>query len=349
MAENNTQIASIDELGVVDSYFGLLSSVSAIREHTSDPNNHMFDVHEFLIKLRQNMAIQEAFCGSDHNKEKSALQHFTKPDFLLFEKGIDYSYLNEFMLDVFSNIQDKVCDHKNQDHSVTKSQPYLERMSIEENVLPYLDESVRSVIDENNIHFVDDITLVRFKAIPNPHEFKKRVEITNRISNILNGFNINEYIAKRKPRLDKAMLASFVNRYNLPLVGTIRAYPDQTVLYVMSHYKKYGKKERLVNISNYMDRLLPYVLKTHPRMQECIRNCSELCKNEKKEVIITKMLARKNGSSGICVIYFVVFLNDIKRGKQKLLPIRNLYDHFRKNQNDEWETYMGGYRRYDLK
>ncbi|MDH3852848.1 MAG: hypothetical protein OES23_00180 [Nitrosopumilus sp.] len=344
----SSNIKPIDELGIVDSYFGLMSAVSAIREHTQDPNKPVFDVHEFLIRMRQNMVLHESFCGECYQDKESKLCSLTKPDFLLFEKGIDHSNLKEFNFDVFRNIRNKVCNHK-PDHIITKNQSFLEILHEQNLILPYLDESIKTMIDASNRKFLDDITLNRFSAIPNPHRFKKQVEITNKFSNEFNEFSIKDYVSKRKPRLDKAMLESYVCHYTIPLVGTLRAYPDQTVLYVMSHYKKYGKKENLANISNYMDKLLPYVLEYHPKMRECITDCVHLCDNKRKEVVITKMLARRKSSLGICIIFFVSFLKDIVRGRQRLLPIRNLYNDFRENLGDEWDSYMGGYKKFDLK
>jgi len=129
----------------------------------------------------------------------------------------------------------------------------------------------------------------------------------------------------------------------------LRAYPDQTILYIMSYYKKYDKKEKLANISRYMDKLIPYVLKHNPKMQQSIKECVHLCHNEKKQCIITKMLARRHNSSGVCVIFFITFLNDITKGKQRVLPLRNLYDYIRSYLRDEWEAYIGGYVKFDLK
>ena len=340
---DNTHITPLDELGIVDSYFGLMSAVSAIREQTKDPNQPIFDVHEFLIKLRQNMILHEAFCGEEHQLKNSKLHSLTKPDFLLFEKGIEHSLLPGFIKDIFSGIADKIPDHtptSGGHYNVSKNPTNTKHT-------PYLDESIVSMI-KNQI-FLDSISINRFSAITNPHNFKNRIEITNKFSNRFNEFNIKEYVSKRKPRLDKAMLESYVCHYNIPLVGTLRAYPNQTVLYVMSYFKKYDKKESLANISNYMDKLLPYVLEYHPKIQECIADCVQLCNNNRKEVVITKMLVRRNGSFGICVIFFVSFLNDISRKKQRLLPIRELYDYFREKLSYDWEAYMGGYKRFGLK
>jgi len=342
---HSAYVEPLDELGIIDSYFGLMPAVSSIRNQTQDPNQHMFDVHEFLVKLRQNMALQEAFCGRCHQGEKSRLYSLTKPDFLLFKKSIDHSLLPGFLDTVF-DVKDKFPNHTSPKkgekyHIVTKNQSHVKD-------IPYLDESIKSMIDTSQ-NFLDDLSPTRSSSIADPHNFTKRVEITNRLASKLNELNIKEYVARRKPRLDKKMLESYTCLYNIPLVGTLRAYPDQTVLYIMTHYKKYDKKEELANISRYMDKILPYVLKHHPKMQESIKECAQLCNIEKKQCIITKMIARRRGSFGLNVVFFVTFLNDISRGRQGILPIRNLYDCIRNNLGDEWEAYIGGYTRFELK
>ena len=335
----------IDNLGVLDSYFGLMASVSAIREYTQDPNQRKFDVHKFLIKLRQNMALQEAFCGKCHQGDQSTLYSFTKPDFLLFEKEIVYEHLDHFIPDIFNNIKDELPKHTHtadgRYHVVTKNTSHVQQF-------PHLHKSITSLIDTNQ-DFLDDLSPTRDGAISNSHEFKKRVEITNKLTSRLNTIDIKEYIKKRKPRLDKKILDSYSCIHNIPLVGTLRKYPDQTVLYVMSYYTKHDKTEDLSSINIYLDKILPFILKHNPEINECIKQCINMSNVGKKECIITKMLARRYDSSGVCVIFFVTFLNAIRRGKQKKLPLKNLYDYFRKYLNDEWEVYMRGYVRYSVK
>ena len=334
----SNNLSSLNELGRIDVGFGLLPTMAAIKKefHSKSPFSNL---NEFIIQLRQFMALEDAFCGSEFDKSDSQLCNLTKPDFLLFEKAtIGKNLPKDFIQRIFVPLSPKYfskyepLEKGKRCHKVTKNQNKYDGNK------PQLVDYLLDKLNLPNKKF-EDPYIMHNKPIHNPENFIKRVHTTNNLSILIEQEKIADYIKKSVDKKFKENISDFFQcQYIFPLVGTLRDFPEQTILYFMSYYKT-TKQYELSTINTQLNNFIPSSLHNNENIMSILRQCAQSCKPNSHQCFVTKLLARQNQSKGLCVIYFVTFSKEIKKSKKDNFPIKQLYEYIN-NKLKDWKVYM---------
>jgi len=361
MSDNATPLGI---LGVFDAHFGFLSAVAALKEHshTITNNNTDFDIKKLIIKLRQFMALEESYAGSDYaeknseayeepeNVEKdsesgadpdyvikdSEICHFFEPDKLLFEKAPDtrsidkFEYFSEFSPEYFTSYD--IPPEGEKCYTVSKkifkkhNRPFLAQPIKDALSLPYV---LQSSVDFSNYSIIND-----------ERKFKKRVLLTEELNKQLVQLDIAEFVRKNSNVL-KDMISQYDFSASLSLVGPIQQYDDQTVVHVLCHYTN-SQKKKLAELSIELDDFVPFVFENHSGIKRILKKCANLCRPLGHKCFMGKILGTPLGSDDYCVLFFATFLNDIhrgpQRGPQRGTPIGNLI-HDNRERLKAWDFY----------
>ena len=336
MLKQDLGIRPIDKLGVMDTEFGLMPALAAILRHNEKEFSTSFDISEFVTKMRQLMALEECFCSLNYEKSEQELNNITKPDYLLFDKRVinnklPAKFLEKIFLPLINTTK----------HLLSYNYLHAGRYLVKKNRdfinnKPYV---VKEIEDSFYLRNKISSETLNWKNSPidNPDSFIDRVELTCELFDELQRQNTVQFASLNFPNLEPSR--SFDELWTLPLIGTIRNFPNQTVLYVMTYFQSHDRDIKLEQVNVQLDHVFPKIIQHHSKIKEIINKCAKMCRPMGgHECYITKMLARPFNSTGLCVVFFITFLKDIKMQKQERFPLKQLSDHARKNL--KWEVYM---------
>lgn len=329
----------INELGRIDCKFGLLPAVATIKAKMNDENKNYFNFNNFLSQMRQYMILLESYSGIDYDKVKSDICNITAPDFLLFEKPVKIKNLpKDFVKRIYSSLTEQYLESHtsggkgNRCHIVIKKKDTISNQH-------YVVEELQRALGLPSQGFNGPIH-IRNKPIPCPESFLKRIDWTNKFENIITKQVENQSTnpSDKKQGEAKEFMSFLKCEKVFPLFGKIREFPDQEVLYLMCYYK-ISKKLELEVVNKYLDSHLPNIIQNNAEIRDIIKQCGKTCKPSSHQCFISKLLARKNGSDGVCAVFFVVFSKEVKRSKQGSFPIKQMYEYIKRELNN-WQVYM---------
>ena len=325
----------LDKLGIMDAAFGLIPALAAILKHNDQETIRSFDISEFVTRMRQFMILEECFCSLNHDKLDQELANVTKADFLIFDNRVENNKLpGNFLEKIFSPLI------KNNKYLFSYNYKAVGHYLIKKNPL-FVTEHPYIVKDIGDIFYLQNkikTGTLRWENSPivNPDSFINRVELTCELFDELKKQNIVQFASSK---LSNPELAKFYDELlTLPLIGTLREFPNQTVLYVMIYYQTHGEVE-LEKVNIQLDHLFPKIIQHHPKIRKIVSQCATFCKpSGGHDCYITKLLARPYDSTSICAVFFMTFLKDIKKSKQEKLPLKQLAEYVRTTLR--WEVYM---------
>ena len=329
---------SLDLLENIDVYLGLLPALAALQENHNDTNVHIFDVNRFIIKMRQFMAIEESCYGVDKDQNIQMLEQITNPDKLMFERAINTSNIQDLPSQVFSKLIDRGYFTSYKKQSDKKYKVSKGNMDRQPRCVAYLKEPLG--IETNGD--VGDADFTHPKTINNEYKFKKRTSHTMNLNSSLIDDNIMHFAKTKNPNLKENN--TFADQYKLiltrSLIGAIRPYPGQTVIYVMCHFKT-KSEQSLEKTSRELDHFISFGLRHDDNMRPILNQCAQMSSPRSKDCHIRKLLARPYESPrDVCAIFFVTFLNEINSGPQDRIPLRNFRRIAQRNLKNKWEFYM---------
>jgi hypothetical protein len=281
------------------------------------------------------MVLEELFCGKHCDKAEQELMNITKPDQLLFSSRVENNKLpNDFVSRIFQPLVNQfryLTDFeytKNGKYNVKKNPQHVHSNPImPKEIIESL--SITNKIKRNTLHYT-------YSPIENPELLINKIELTCELYDELKK---NTAISHLKSRFENIESIRLIDELlSFPLVGSIRLFPDQTVLYLLSYYGL-RRHEELEALNIQLDHVLPNILKSNTEFRKIVQESAKLCRpNGGYDCYITKMLCRPHGSTGVCVVYFISFLKDIKTAKQDKLPLKILADYVQKEL--QWEVYL---------
>ena len=325
----------------IDAYFGFLPALAALQENHMDTNQNVFDVNRFIIIMRQFMALEEMYCSHHKNKDDHLLEQFTKPDRLMFERAINTNNIPGYPSDIFSQLKND--GYFKSFKKPPKGKRYWKIISKDKNkkseFLLWLQESLNLKHPANIVY----ANFTHMNTINDEYGFTPRAMHTMNLNQILRTKNILNDAKTKNPDLqENTKLANqYVNLKEIrSLVGVIRPYPGQTVMYIMCHFKT-KKEQSLEKTSRELDHFVPFACKWDKDLHLILNECAQMSNPRSNDCHIRKLLARPYQSPrDVCVIFFVTFLNDINRGPQNRIPLRTFRHTAQDNLKDKWEFYM---------
>ena len=325
----------------IDAYFGFLPALAALQENHMNENQNVFDVNRFIVVMRKFMALEEMYCSHKMDEDSHLLEQFTKPDRLLFERAINTNNISGYPDDIFSQLKDD--GYFESFERPPKGKRYWKIISKNKDKKPqflmWLQESLNMEPTANIVY----ANFTHMNTINNEYEFKKRAEHTINLNQILRTKNIlNDAKTKNLDLKENKKLANqYVDLKEIrSLVGIIRPYPGQTIMYIMCHFKT-KTEQSLEKTSRELDHFVPFACKCDEDIRLILNECAKMSSPRSNDCHIRKLLARPYDSPrDVCVIFFVTFLNDINSGPQNRIPLqtfRGTAQHYLKG---KWEFYM---------
>ena len=300
-------ITSLDKLLSIDNKLKALPILAAILQHNNNQNIMNFDLRDFVVNIRRNSALADAFAGENFYKQKDKLEN-TKSQWTFFNKQIRGHDLNRTVDHIFSFLYD-------QSFFINPPPKQLGRdvIEIEKNpqyirdnpyCIGYLSNlllEINNRIQRDTIHPTNDPS--KWNIIT----YKKRIEESCVLYDELKDNNHVEYL---KNNFSSSPYAININSIlTLPFVGTIRdkEYQEETVIFFFCHYKFENEitlNEADIQIKN----TFKVILEKNPVLQHSIKNCAGL--STSNEGVLTTLLTRIPNSNQVSVICFLHFFKD---------------------------------------
>ena len=340
----------IDEIGFLDVPTGLISNLASTLKIY---DNNMFDFEVFYIDLKKNSIIQEAFCSREYREIKHKLEYGNNAISLLFEKSPNLIKIkSNYVKKIFDNLShffsDYTCDGFGI-FSVTKITNQIPKKKV---LKKELDDALlinNKHKQKSNVTYVN--TIISKK--PNSEFHSNTTESQGNLveeetelflSRLGLTCELNVELSKNKTRYKLSIenndtLEELEEKLLLPLVGVIRKFEGQTVVYLWSGYETVSKNIDLKLLDIQLKKILKNTLRYNQNTKQIIKRCWSLTKNKKSKPIIfvTKSLYKPIKTNRIYIFYCINFDLDINRTKQKNQPHSKNLDYIK---NDpEWEWY----------
>ena len=317
----------IDDLLVVDVYFGILAAVAALKEENNRDEPQKFDAKECLFSSKERIVEEEAYFGKQKDEhENIEIKNSSLPVRLLFSETSEVKNLRTIVLDR------------------VKSKGYIDDYNEIKRGGPIIVEKNKAKIDDNrkNIKNEFETSLNLSYQIPNfinlkndnfiliNGSFHQRYEHTMELSNALEPLSINKIVHEKKPHL-KNYEYSFGTIQTV--ISEIPWNPNEELAHFICCIDS-PKDKKLQDIFIDLDEYLSHIFACYLPICKIMKKISKI--NTRGELFIKKIIARTKNSEKIIVVFSIAFISQIRNAvdflkRGQTLPIDELQNRLNNN------------------
>lgn len=320
-------IEGLDYLTQFDGSTGLLSARSAIIS-LEDKSS----INHLISTSRSNFALQQAYFGNHGKKKTIKIQDLSFPEEFIFERNVDGNVLGkgfteknlkQLVKDDFFKKSTRVVATRST-HTVELNQGLMKRPPELFRKIFFSSHSDSQKIIESKNPLGRKINFLKLNT---------RIKMSEEFRNKILDNDLIELAQSLDPKSQR--LRNYCNSLNIPTVGVLRGHPDQTVFYLLSHFKSTEEHEISI-ISNVLSSALRTVYESE-LFKSFLVQCSRLCSERESKSYTTLFVSKPPKQKNVCVFGITVFNKDLNNCPEKNSLIHRMREYAQEKL--KWQTW----------
>jgi len=320
-------IEGLDYLTQFDGNTGALSARSAIISLDDESS-----INYLIYTSRSNFALQQAFFGNHSKKKIIKIRDLSFPEEFIFERNVDGNILGKGFTEKILKQLVKDNFFKSSARVIATKSTHI--VELNQGLIKRPPEMFRKIFfsAHNDSQKIIESGGPLSRKIDFP-KLNTRIKISEEFRNKIMDIDLVKLAQSLDPK--SQCLRNYCNSLNIPTVGVLRGYPDQTVFYLLSHFKS-NEEHDISIISNVLSSALRTVYESEhfkSFLVECSRLCSERESKSYTSLLVSKPPKRKN----VCVFGITVFDKNLNTCPEKNSLILRMREYAQEKL--KWQTW----------